>query len=122
MICVIHQPSSHIFNMFDKVYLMAEGQCIYDGAPGSALLNFFSDSLGFQCPKDHNPADFGNFLSQPLSSNHAMIILLTAIEVAIGKYGYVVHKLVETNKMANMLRYGEEDNKEKKGKTVCFNQ
>jgi ABC-type multidrug transport system ATPase subunit len=31
IICTIHQPSSELFEMFDRIYLMAEGRLIYAG-------------------------------------------------------------------------------------------
>ena len=58
MICVIHQPSSSIFEMFDRLYLLAEGKCIYQGLT-SDLVTFFSSSINLICPSHHNPADFG---------------------------------------------------------------
>ena len=31
IICTIHQPSSDIFQMFDKLYLLAEGRLAFHG-------------------------------------------------------------------------------------------
>jgi len=55
IVCTIHQPSSQIVNMFDKVLLMAEGRTAYLGdVPGA---NSFFERCGFPCPMNYNPAD-----------------------------------------------------------------
>ena len=41
VICTIHQPSSDIFQMFDKLYLLAEGRLAYTGSLPQAL-DFFN--------------------------------------------------------------------------------
>lgn len=56
IIATIHQPSAAIYEMFDHVYLLADGYCMYQGAPGNTV-TFFTN-VGLQCPKYHNPADF----------------------------------------------------------------
>ncbi|XP_022100663.1 ABC transporter G family member 14-like isoform X2 [Acanthaster planci] len=52
----IHQPSSQIFHLFDRLMLLAEGQVIYFGEANQAL-NYFA-SLGLHCEPNFNPADF----------------------------------------------------------------
>ncbi|XP_051171874.1 ATP-binding cassette sub-family G member 1-like [Leptopilina boulardi] len=56
IVCTIHQPSSTIYEMFDHVYFIAEGRCIYQGDP-MMIVNYLSD-FGLRCPKYHNPADY----------------------------------------------------------------
>ena len=55
VICTIHQPSSQIVELFDKVLLMAEGRTAYLGHVNNA--NNFLHSCGFPCPQNYNPAD-----------------------------------------------------------------
>lgn len=56
IICTIHQPSAAIYKMFDHVYLLADGRCMYEGAAKNTI-DYFAD-LGLYCPKYHNPADY----------------------------------------------------------------
>jgi ABC-type multidrug transport system ATPase subunit len=46
IICTIHQPSSEIFEMFDKLCLLAEGRLAFIGSLKSAL-EFFEKYLNF---------------------------------------------------------------------------
>eukprot|EP00008_Paramoeba_atlantica_P008136 CAMPEP_0201474880 /NCGR_PEP_ID=MMETSP0151_2-20130828/367_1 /ASSEMBLY_ACC=CAM_ASM_000257 /TAXON_ID=200890 /ORGANISM="Paramoeba atlantica, Strain 621/1 / CCAP 1560/9" /LENGTH=440 /DNA_ID=CAMNT_0047854803 /DNA_START=83 /DNA_END=1406 /DNA_ORIENTATION=- len=51
----IHQPSSEIYRLFDKIMLLSKGQQIFFG-PSDSAVEFFQ-SLGFPLPPRMNPAD-----------------------------------------------------------------
>ncbi|KAJ8773908.1 hypothetical protein K2173_009339 [Erythroxylum novogranatense] len=55
VVTTIHQPSSRLYHMFDKVVLLSEGCPIYYG-PASAAMEYFS-SIGFSTSITVNPAD-----------------------------------------------------------------
>lgn len=59
VVCTIHQPSAAIFSLFDHIYIIAQGQCIYQGTP-KALVPFMTN-VNINCPKHYNPADFSKY-------------------------------------------------------------
>ncbi|XP_069178586.1 protein white isoform X2 [Procambarus clarkii] len=56
IISTIHQPSSEVYAMFDRVLLMAEGRVAFLGEVDAAYQ--FFNRIGLPCPPNYNPADF----------------------------------------------------------------
>lgn len=98
VICTIHQPSALLFEMFDHLYVLADGKCIYDGTIPDLMPHLAK--IGLHCPTFHNPADY-------------------LMEVAIGEHGDYqdqLVKLVETTKREAI------DNKQEKEKEMKASQ
>jgi ABC-type multidrug transport system ATPase subunit len=64
VVTTIHQPSSAMFMMFDKVLLLAEGGYVVYSGPARGVLPYFN-SLGLHAPHTYNPADFMRKHSPP---------------------------------------------------------
>uniref|UniRef100_A0A182JLA7 Uncharacterized protein n=1 Tax=Anopheles atroparvus TaxID=41427 RepID=A0A182JLA7_ANOAO len=88
IICTIHQPSALLFNMFDHLYAVAEGECIYTGGTGN-IVSFLKE-LDIVCPEHYNPSDY-------------------LLEIATHDYGRLNDNLVEKmmNGQSNFYRNPE---------------
>eukprot|EP01127_Copromyxa_protea_P000880 TRINITY_DN1079_c0_g2_i1.p1 TRINITY_DN1079_c0_g2~~TRINITY_DN1079_c0_g2_i1.p1 ORF type:complete len:738 (-),score=164.67 TRINITY_DN1079_c0_g2_i1:110-2323(-) len=56
IIATIHQPSSEIFRLFNRLAILADGKTVFFGDRSQATAYF--SKLGYLCPKFINPADY----------------------------------------------------------------
>jgi hypothetical protein len=61
----VHQPSSEILALFDKLILLAEGKVVFHGTLAEALVHF--EELGYPCPDQYNPGDHFLFVIETLA-------------------------------------------------------
>jgi len=112
VICTIHQPSAAIYQMFDHIYLIVDGQCMYADTPANTV-SYFAQQ-GFQCPKYHNPADYmlevvnkeyGNYDSQLIAAaKHCCQRDITPVKLRIIKEEF----LDENTKVNSMMKQPSE--------------
>ena len=60
----IHQPSSEIFDLFDKATFLESGKLIYNGRVRD--MNNYFNTINHPCPNNYNPADHMLFLLQTI--------------------------------------------------------
>ncbi|XP_075225271.1 ATP-binding cassette sub-family G member 4-like isoform X2 [Lycorma delicatula] len=72
VICSIHTPSARLFSLFDNVYIVSEGQCVFQGN-GQDIVPFLA-TFDLHCPTHYNPADF-------------------MIDVSSGEYGDYIERM-----------------------------
>lgn len=112
VICSIHTPSAKIFEMFDHVYVLAAGQCVYQGQ-GANMVNYLH-TTGLNCPLTYNPVDFSKciydwklILFDDFTNKDSS---LAVIEVASGEYGHeYVDKMISLVDNGRCLQWTPED-------------
>ena len=57
VICSLHQPSSEIFGLIDRVLVLAKGKVVYHGYVHDLAI-YLSKYTGYECPQYSNIADF----------------------------------------------------------------
>ncbi|XP_041988069.1 ATP-binding cassette sub-family G member 4 [Aricia agestis] len=78
ILCTVHQPSATLFAMFDQVYVLSAGRCLYQGTTRNVVP--YLEQAGIPCPIYHNPADYIIELACGEYGDDKMEVLTTKIE------------------------------------------
>ncbi|EER14657.1 ATP-binding cassette transporter, putative, partial [Perkinsus marinus ATCC 50983] len=63
VLMTVHQPSSEVFELFDRVMLINEGEIVYHG-PRTSLEDYFVSHADLRCPPHYNLGDFALYKLQ----------------------------------------------------------
>lgn len=82
--CTIHQPSVHVYNMFDNALVMALGQMAYSGTVANLVPALAA--VGHKCGSRENPADFiiGKLSTRSDADKEAVQSLIHALRGSSG--------------------------------------
>ncbi|XP_058453455.1 ATP-binding cassette sub-family G member 1-like [Malaya genurostris] len=67
VVSAIHQPSSELLELFDDIYVLADGRCMYQGTLMEMIPTLAE--AGFLCPRYYNPADFALKIASTVESD-----------------------------------------------------
>jgi ABC-type multidrug transport system ATPase subunit len=84
IIITIHQPSAIMLDLFDHIYSLNNGYCVYQGT--SKNLIRFLDELDLPCPSTYNSTDY-------------------LMEIANNEYGDHSHRLIEKTQNGMNMEY-----------------
>lgn len=112
IICSIHQPSSRIFQLFDRLYVLSAGQCVYNGTIQD-LIPFLS-SHGMECPSFYNPADYIMEIASGEIGDKEKLVMVIKCEIEDAK------KLDESLEKSNFLSVYGMRNSETRASTLSL--
>lgn len=104
IISTIHQPSKIVFDMFDHLFALADGQCIYTGATQS-LVPFLA-KLNLVCPPSYSPTDYRMYLFVYSFTVVGLIFSnFLVLEISTHDYGYQNDRLVAETLNGSQILY-----------------
>lgn len=120
IICSIHSPTASMFELFDHIYALADGHCIYQGS--STNLVPFLEELDLICPETYSPSDFlleianddygpqNNRLCEKIQNGRSSLYrsdrdaALTSCKLAPASSHSCYHKVSLFNQFQNLLK------------------
>lgn len=93
VLLTIHQPSSEIFYLMDKLVLLKEGYSIYQGSLTGSMDYF--ETIGYSIPTNYNPADFILLKLQTESLDSLNKKIKVENRQSITKSSFFSHRLVD---------------------------
>ncbi|KAB0799690.1 hypothetical protein PPYR_07570 [Photinus pyralis] len=78
IVCTIHQASASALELFDEIYILGEGRCVYQGTSRNLLQ--FLDSVDLPCPKYNHPIEYLMELVSSENKQENITILTNKIE------------------------------------------
>ncbi|KAF5308832.1 hypothetical protein FQR65_LT00532 [Abscondita terminalis] len=78
IICTIHQASANTLQLFDEIYILGEGRCLYHGTAQNVL--DFLNSINITCPMYNNPVDYVIELASSENKNDNISVMTNRIE------------------------------------------
>uniref|UniRef100_A0A2M4DMR8 Putative transporter abc superfamily breast cancer resistance protein n=1 Tax=Anopheles darlingi TaxID=43151 RepID=A0A2M4DMR8_ANODA len=97
---VIHQPSSELLELFDDVYVVADGRCMFQGSLDELIPTL--EEVGFTCPPYYNRADFVlKIASQRHGDVDSVEKLIARADTAIN--GFLEHDATNGEDTASVL-------------------
>lgn len=99
IVCTIHQPSATTFALFDHIFVLARGQCVYQGGP--SVLVPYLNRLNLKCPTHYNPSDY---IIELCDGDDGRIVTALANETQNGKLVCAVDNTITAiNQLSDVL-------------------
>ncbi|KAG1652464.1 hypothetical protein FOA52_009206 [Chlamydomonas sp. UWO 241] len=96
VVTVIHQPSSEVFDLFDKLCLLSRGTVVYFGTATAALGMF--EAAGLPCPNYRNPTDhFLHCINEDFQVDHKVDNMATLVT----QYTTTLYPAIESSVVSN---------------------
>ncbi|KAH8369772.1 hypothetical protein KR093_000968 [Drosophila rubida] len=84
IVCTIHQPSATIYNYFDSIYVLAKGQCVFQGSPQATIP--FLRIAQLDCPRHYSPSDY---IIEVIDAEEGQLVPLLSELTDNGKLTYI---------------------------------